>query len=227
MTTNLFLLATFIAVMILMSINHKKKKKRIVFFGDSITEQGDQRIGFISIIKDFIRAKDEEEKYDVFGAGIGGNKVADLLQRVDKDVLARGADVVVIFVGVNDAWHKRLIGRITPYDEFERDYKALIKKLTEAEIKIIVCTPAVIGEKARGTNELDEELENYCAIIHSIAEDDKLTLVDLRKSFLAYNIENNSEDRGAHILTMDGVHLNDKGNELVAREIWNVLKEIR
>jgi lysophospholipase L1-like esterase len=41
-------------------------------------------------------------------------------------------------------------------------------------------------------------------------------LVDLRKAFLAYNLEHNTESRESGILTSDRVHLNERGNRLVA-----------
>jgi len=49
-------------------------------------------------------------------------------------------------------------------------------------------------------------------------------LIDLRKIFLAYNVANNPENKTKGILTTDGVHLNAKGNQLVADEMWKVIK---
>jgi len=49
-------------------------------------------------------------------------------------------------------------------------------------------------------------------------------LVDLRKSFLDYNIKNNPDSKESGILTTDRVHLNEKGNELVAAEMWKAIK---
>jgi len=51
-------------------------------------------------------------------------------------------------------------------------------------------------------------------------------LVDLRKSFLEYGKQFNPENKESGILTSDRVHLNEKGNELVAAEMWKVIKSL-
>jgi lysophospholipase L1-like esterase len=50
------------------------------------------------------------------------------------------------------------------------------------------------------------------------------TLCDLRKAFHDYLVLNNKENKPQGILTYDGVHLNDEGNRLVAREILKYLE---
>ncbi len=51
-------------------------------------------------------------------------------------------------------------------------------------------------------------------------------MIDLRKIFLDYNLKNNTENKDRGILTGDGVHLNGKGNQLVAEEMWNAISKI-
>src|ERR1700741_5134988 len=87
-----------------------QEKKRIVFFGDSITQAGVQPKGYITVLGDLLKQKNQAEKYELIGAGIGGNKVYDLYLRMDDDVLAKNPNIVVIWVGVNDVWHKRSYG---------------------------------------------------------------------------------------------------------------------
>jgi lysophospholipase L1-like esterase len=41
---------------------------------------------------------------------------------------------------------------------------------------------------------------------------------------LDYNLKNNPNNDEKNILTTDRVHLNDAGNQLVADEMWAVLK---
>jgi lysophospholipase L1-like esterase len=44
-------------------------------------------------------------------------------------VLSKNPDIVVIYIGVNDVWHKRSTGTGTDADKFEKFYKALIAKI--------------------------------------------------------------------------------------------------
>lgn len=205
--------------------NHRRKRKKIVFFGDSITNHGARPGGYIRRIERLLKEADIEYKYELSGAGINGNTVGDLYQRVEKDILSEGADIVVIFIGVNDVWHK-LKGGGTDRKEFEAVYEALIKKIHIADIKTVLCTPTVIGEKIEWENEQDEDLEVYSKIIRNLASKYSLPLVDLRKAFLNYNLANNVKNHEDGILTYDKVHLNDNGNQVVAEEMWKVLQHI-
>src|SRR5882724_939942 len=193
-----------------------QKAKRIVFFGDSITEAGAKPGGYIIKLQDGLAKKGMAEQYELIGAGIGGNKVYDLYLRMDDDVLAKNPDIVVIWIGVNDVWHKQSFGTGTDADKFEKFYNAIIKKLQAKNIKVILCTPAAIGERTDFTNQLDGDLNKYSQIIRNIAIANNCDLVDLRKFFLEYNLKNNPQNKESGILTQDRVHLNEEGNQLVA-----------
>jgi lysophospholipase L1-like esterase len=226
MEAKLLLLAAFVCSMLLMSYNYGKKKKKIIFFGDSITEQGVKLTGYITKLMNLLKRDEEDRNYNLIGAGVGGNKVYDLYLRMDEDVLAKGPDVVVIFIGVNDVWHKQTLGAATDANEFEANYEAIIKKLQASGCKIIMCTPAVIGEKTNGSNDLDSDLNKYCDIILELAQKNELPFLNMRQAFLTNNLTNNPQDKYAGILTTDGVHLNEAGNQLVAEEIYKVLKQL-
>lgn len=216
----------FTLLLLLMAFDQSPKKK-VIFFGDSITQAGVQPTGYITKVGEMATRDKLADKYEFVGAGIGGNKVYDLYLRMDDDVLAKSPDIVIIYIGVNDIWHKRTYGTGTDYDKFEKFYNALIKKLQDKGIKIILATPAVIGERIDSSNELDGDLNRYSALIRTIAEKNKLPLVDLRKAFLDYAKANNPENKEQGILTTDRVHLNEKGNELVAAEMWKAIGGIK
>src|SRR6188508_3267509 len=137
----------FSIVIILMTSFVSQKKTRVIFFGDSITQAGVQAGGYIVRVDSMCKVEGSGDKYEFIGAGIGGNKIYDLYLRMEDDVLAKNPDVVVIYIGVNDVWHKSSSGTGTDYDKFEKFYNALIKKLQEKNIKVILATPAVIGER--------------------------------------------------------------------------------
>ncbi|HTE30947.1 MAG TPA: SGNH/GDSL hydrolase family protein [Chryseolinea sp.] len=202
------------------------QKKKVIFFGDSITQAGVNPGGYIVRVGELATTDKAADQFEFIGAGIGGNKVYDLYLRMDDDVLAKKPDVVVIYVGVNDVWHKRTFGTGTDADKFEKFYAALIKKLLANNIKVVLCTPAAIGERTDFSNELDGDLNRYSNIIRELAKTNKLPLVDLRKVFLDYNLKSNTENKESGILTSDRVHLNEKGNQLVAEEMWKVIKSL-
>lgn len=209
---------------LLFAFMYPAKKKKVVFFGDSITAAAVKPGGYISKLDSMIALQGLSEQYQLVGAGVSGNKVYDLYLRMEEDVLAQNPDVVVIYIGVNDVWHKRTSGTGTDADKFEKFYNAILKKLADKNIKAILCTPAVIGEKTDFSNELDGDLNKYSGIIRGIASKNNLPLVDLRRSFLEYDLQHNPDNKESGILTTDRVHLNNTGNQLVADEMWKQLK---
>ena len=215
MTRFYFVFCT-IATLLLLSFTTMKKPARIVFFGDSITEAAVDPGGYIAQIGDSLKARGLGDAYELIGAGISGNKVYDLYLRLDDDVLAKKPDQVFIFVGVNDVWHKSLLGTGTDADKFERFYTALIKKMQAQGIRIVLCTPACVGERTDCTNKLDGELNQYSNIIRELAAQYHCGLCDFREAFLAYNRQHNPKNLEKGILTTDAVHLNEAGNKLVA-----------
>jgi lysophospholipase L1-like esterase len=201
----------------------RSKPKRIIFFGDSITQMGVQPNGYISKLGAALQKKGLADQFELIGAGIGGNKIYDLYLRMDSDVLAKEPDEVFIWIGVNDVWHKQSFGTGTDPDKFEKFYVAIIKKLQAKNIKIILCTPATIGERTDFTNQQDGDLNKYAQIIRDIAMKNNCGLLDLRKIFLDYNLKNNPGNKESGILTVDRVHLNEAGNQLVADKMMDLL----
>jgi lysophospholipase L1-like esterase len=214
-----------LVVLLSFGFTHQKKTK-VIFFGDSITEAGVRPGGYITRIDSMCRLEKKADQYDFTGAGISGNKVYDLYLRLEDDVLSKNPDVVFIYVGVNDVWHKASHGTGTDADKFEKFYNAILKKLKEKNIKAILCTPAVIGEKTDMSNQLDGDLNRYSNIIRDMAKKSSLPLVDLRQKFLDYLKANNPNNDEKNILTNDRVHLNPKGNQFVADAMWDALKKL-
>ncbi|RXK52289.1 SGNH/GDSL hydrolase family protein [Aquirufa rosea] len=200
---------------------------RIVFFGDSITQAGVSKTGYITQMLSMLANQGIADKYELIGAGIGGNKIYDLYLRHEDDLLAKKPNITVIYIGINDVWHKTSSRTGTDADKFEKFYNALIKKVQASGSQVVLCTPTVIGERYDATNENDGDLNRYSDIIRKIAKNNNCTLIDLRKAFLAYEQANNTENKESGILTTDRVHLNENGNKFLAETMWSVLKDLK
>lgn len=216
----------FSAIILVMTSFTFQKKTRVIFFGDSITQAGATTGGYILRIDTLCRAEGKGDNFEFIGAGISGNKVYDLFLRMDSDVMAKEPDMVIIYIGVNDVWHKSTSGTGTDAVKFETFYQAIIDKLKAKKIKVILCTPAAIGEKTDFSNQQDGDMNEYSNIIRRIAKKNELAIVDLRKAFLDYNLKNNPDNKDRGILTTDRVHLNARGNQFVAEEMWKVIKHL-
>ena len=211
------------ATMGLMSFSVQPKKTKIVFFGDSITQQGASKNGFIPKIDSLIKLQNLSDNYELVGAGVSGNRIYDLYLRMENDVLDKKPDVVVIYIGINDVWHKTTSGTGTEPKKYEQFYRAIIKKLQAQNIKVILCTPTVIGEKNDDTNLQEGDLNLYSSMVRNIAKSLALPVCDLRVAFGDYLKNNNPNNVEKGILTVDGVHLTSAGNLLVANEMWKTI----
>jgi lysophospholipase L1-like esterase len=195
-----------------------KKGDRLVFLGDSITQGGAAPGGYVTLVREALDRDHKDLDVEVIGAGISGNKVPDLENRLDRDVISKKPSVVVIYIGINDVWHSQN-GRGTPKDVYEKGLHSLIERITKAGARPVLCTASVIGEKTDGTNPLDKMLDEYCNISRQVAKETKTQLIDLRQAFLDYLKEHNKENKDRGILTSDTVHLNSAGNKFVAQQM--------
>lgn len=198
---------------------------RIIFLGDSITRQGDQPGGYVTIVRDILTARHSDLGLEIIGAGVSGNKVPDLRERLHRDVLSRRPTVVFIYIGINDVWHSIKPQGGTPVSRYEAGLRSIIGRTTSSGARVVLCTPSVIGERHDGSNSLDTMLDEYAAISRRVARELDVPLVDLRKAFLKHLRDNNVENLESGILTYDGVHLNDAGNRLVAQQVLKALGE--
>ena len=201
---------------------------KIVFLGDSITQQAeDFEDGFISIIRQNL----VQDKFELVGKGISGNKVSDLLTRYKSDVLDLNPDIVFIYIGINDVWHKYDFGTGSDIDLYEKGLRTIISDIKSLGSKIVLCTPTVIGENTgdfvlgnqfkdvETMEKMNGDLDTFSEVVRKLSNEYETELLDLRKIFMDYLAENNINNDAAGILTTDGVHLNERGNKLIADQM--------
>ncbi|MDA0331140.1 MAG: SGNH/GDSL hydrolase family protein [Bacteroidetes bacterium] len=230
--------------------NVNEDELKIIFLGDSITEAGvyDKEVaikyngeliypkhtGFITFLADSVT-----EKTKLISKGIGGDKVSDLLTRYKKDVIDLDPDIVFIYIGINDVWHKYDFGTGSDIDLYENGLRQIISEIQKNGSKVVLCTPTVVGENygdftlanqyvelyrdAKAMESINNDLDAFSDIVRKLSSEYNTGLIDLRKIFMSYISENNPSNKPSGILTYDGVHLNDKGNKLIADQMINFI----
>ncbi len=217
----LILLPCILSLVLMFSCG-PNEPKRVVFFGDSITQAGEEDpAGYINVMREQL----DTAEYKLIGAGISGNKVTDLQKRVQEDVLALNPDVVVIYIGINDVWHfHKFEGTTgTEIDQYEKGLYELTERLQSENTKVILCTPSVIGEQPAMEGEINEQLDAYADVVRTVAAENQAGLCDLRAEFKAYLADNNPVDQYEGILTTDGVHMNPEGDRFLATKLIDCL----
>ena len=221
----LLFLVVFIIVMLLFGANLRRRRRKIIFFGDSITEYGGRPGGYVAFVKESLQDEGLDIHHDIINAGRSGNTVHDLVLRLEKDVILAEPKVVVLYIGVNDIWNKQKHGGGTDIYTFKEKYEKLVQRMQMNKVKLLLVTPAIIGENSTENKEEWEDLATYGNAIKEIGRINEIPVVDLHAAFKQFYITRaTTADEG--ILTTDGVHLNVNGNRLVAENIWRMLKHL-
>lgn len=191
--------------------------ERIVFIGDSITEWGrfddEENLGenYVRIIHDYLKVTYPEKQLNIINKGIGGNRVTDLAERWEEDVIAQNPDIVSISIGINDVWRQLdnpEMDQVYP-EQFEQTYDEILSQLkAKTNARIIIMEPTVMAEgvDAKG----NKMLIPYVEAVHRLAKKYETLLVPAHDVFLDYL------QKGNYPLTIDGVHMNPAGNMLMA-----------
>lgn len=184
-----------------------KDGDRVVFYGDSITEQ---RM-YTCDIQDYIHCRYPDLKLTFFNAGWSGDVAPGGLKRLERDVLPLKPTVVTLFFGMND-------GMYQPISDFSLKLYSdamenLIKTLQTKGIRVIVFSPGCIDPDKRD----DLKAKNYNATLKALsdaalklAETYKCDSVNVHDPMLAFQDAQKAKSPG-FVMIGDGVHPTPQG----------------
>jgi lysophospholipase L1-like esterase len=190
-----------------------KDGDRIVFLGDSITQFASGPEGYITLFNVFCGVNGHE--VESVNAGISGHKSNQMLDRLDHDVLSRKPAWVSVSCGVNDVWHGE---KGVPLPDYQKNMTEIVDRCTSAGARVLLLTATPIFEDPATTFNL--KLADYNDILRGLAKEKGLVLCDLNKACLAVYKQKRTKE---NVLTTDGVHMQPRGNRLMAREIARAL----
>lgn len=182
----------------------------LAFLGDSITQQGQGLpVGYVNLVLHSLTKEGVDVK--PVKAGISGHKSDNMLGRLDRDVLGKGAKVMTLSCGVNDVWHQDG-GRGVLLDAFKTNVTAILDKCAASNCTVVVMTASMFQYHGWEKDPHNVKLAPYNDFLREIAAARKLPLADVNKAMWeAYAAD--PEGR----LTADGVHMNWSGNFLMAK----------
>lgn len=195
-------------------------KKKILFIGDSITDCGRDYSDIESLGNGYVNILYNgflKYNYTVINKGIAGNKVADILNRIEKDCIDLKPDLVSILIGINDVWH---FMNLDYYDikaemeRFERVYRDITEKIKSSGIEnIFIIEPFVLPypeDRKMWRNDIDKRIQ----IIRNIAKEYKCKFVSIDGLINECGI---NEEFSKY--SEDGVHPTIDGHNVIA-ENW-------
>lgn len=209
-----------------------EKETKVLFIGDSVTDvnRNYQSIpgsfdslgeGYVSVISRALTAVYPEYVIKVMNKGISGNRVTDLAQRWQEDVLDLAPDYVSILIGINDVW--RFFDKpfqhptdLVDINLFEQTYQTLIDQTKDQVKNIFLLSPFMFETNLE--DPMFKQLKKYQAVVKHLADKNQLPYVDLQAVVDDYLTKQSS-----YILSDDRVHPNANGHFLIANAL---LKEM-
>ena len=194
----------------------------ILFFGDSITDCNRDRaaqpgdpngwgMGYVHQIAAALSAQDPADELVFTNRGVSGNRIYDLEERLQSDVLALEPDVVSILIGINDVWRRYDSGMVSDLEEFEASYRNVVERISDDGAQLVLLEPFVLPtpDDRRAWR---EDLDPKIAVVRDLAREFEATLVPLDGIFAAASCQ-----RESAFWAPDGVHPSPAGHALIAR----------
>lgn len=165
-------------------------------------------------------------------AGVSGNRVGHLLERLERDVLAHAPTWVAVSIGINDVWHRHGATPAGTGDaDFAAGYRTLLERLLAAGTHPLVVTPTVVHEDLEGGE--NAELAVLVDCQRALATEMGLPVCDLHAAFREALAARRAAlprqewpvggDGRTRFFTTDGVHMNPAGNALMALRLLRTL----
>lgn len=190
---------------------------RVVFFGDSITEERNYTRPF----QDYVYARYPERHIRFFNAGWSGDQLGGGLNRLGRDVLSRNPDVVTVCFGMNDGHYQKLSDDSA--NTYRKNLDAVVKTLTDKKIRVVIFSPSPVDYDQQppwlkyNLSEVDYNgtLAAFGTIGSEIAQKYGATYVDILHPMMANMATMKVKDAGDRLLR-DGVHPVERGGVVMA-----------
>lgn len=195
----------------------------VLFTGDSITDCGREKEnpqandglggGYVNLIAASLRHHLGPD-LDIHNRGISGNRIYDLEERLQPDLLELNPDIISILIGINDTWRRYDSDKPSPIDEFKASYARILGTIRdELDADIILLEPFLlpVPEDRKAWR---EDLDPRIAAVREVAVEFGADYVPLDGLFA----EAATAAPAGHWLP-DGVHPSLAGHNLIA-EAW-------
>lgn len=204
------------------------KDSRILFIGDSITDvKFNSRFRFKFKVKNIYatQLKKKFRKYSkkitVDIKGIASNRTYHVYDRLTKDCTNLKPDVVIMLIGVNDAWEnygpENYPPLLRPMEPHIREiYRRLKTELPDAQILYIM--PFLI-DAVEEKFPFHKMLDEYRELLKTVALEHGATVIDMQKVF------NEAQKTTApKNLAVDGIHPTNLGHSVMADAIEKMIE---
>jgi len=190
---------------------------RMVFLGDSITEQ---RM-YTRYVMDYFALRYPTAKIEFRNAGWGGDTAPGGLKRLTRDVLDLKPTVVSICYGMNDAGVTSYKQEI--YDRYIAAMKDIITELRQRNIRVVLLTPGCVDESRKATLVgYNATLGRFAEQLADFAANGNIPIFNIHTAMLDVQTRAKASDPG-FVMINDGVHPGALGHVVMAYGLLKAL----
>ena len=192
---------------------------KVICLGDSITGNSDLRhyLKFSHILDLMLEARRGSGSTVVLNRGIGGNTTADVLKRLDKDVLQEKPDIVVLLLSGNDAGNKSQDRGVT-----RANLEKIVGQIKAGGGRVLMLQYHLVPNPEHPETAWRHLITNN-DLIAQVAAGQQAPVLDMGPPFAAAA---KTARIGELASAVDGVHLNPGGELIYARQIFHKLDEL-
>lgn len=183
-----------------------KDGDRVVFLGDSITEQ---RL-YTRYIENYVLTRFPHWRISFFNAGWGGDTALGGLARLERDVLSHHPTVVTIDFGMNDAGY----GPFDPQrlERYRQGLRGIVRRLKEAQVRVVLFSPTPVDPDRRPQlREYNHTLKRFAEEARQIALQEGVTFIDFFEPFLQAQERMKAKYGPSFTVIPDAVHPSPPG----------------
>lgn len=205
-----------------------KKDSKVLFIGDSIT---DPKFNFRMMskikgrniyalqLKKKLKAYSKDIKVDI--KGIASNRTYHVYDRLTKDCISLKPDVVIMLIGVNDAWENYVPQDypplLRPMEPHIREiYRRLRMELPDTHILYIM--PFMI-DAVEEKLPYHKTLDQFREVLKNVALENGATVLDMQEVY--YEAQKTIEPKK---LAIDGIHPTNLGHKIMADAVFEMLE---
>jgi lysophospholipase L1-like esterase len=208
-----------------------KDNSKILFIGDSITDVKFNRrmnaklhgknIYPLQVSKEL---KKRANNLKFFYKGIASDRTYLVYDRLTKDCISLKPDIIVMLIGVNDAWEHYVPEQYPPLRRPMKEHMQEIYRRINTElddVQLLVLLPFMIDtveEKLPFHKILDEYREE----LRKMAEENSAEIIDLQLEF--YEAQKKIEPKK---LATDGIHPTNLGHKVIADAVLDKIEIIK
>ena len=201
-----------------------------LMIGDSITDAGRSEggedtpwmpgkglgSGYVSLVHAHIQAASPEKSIRVINRGCSGNKVTDLRDRWQADVLDYKPDYLSVMIGINDVWRQCDIPLQTDahvqIEEYEAVYTQILEQVRPSLKGLLLAAPYIIEDNT--SDGMRQLIDQYAAVVKKLAAKFDADYVDVQTAFDAH-----LKHRHSSSLAWDRIHPNTTGHLIIAQSV--------